>query len=148
MQRLDQIVPGILGLLVFGLPTAYLLYLWLMRRMSHRWPVADGTVTHSALVDGGRRHVHPDVRYSYEVNGVRYEGRRVRFGGALAADVAGARATRSRYTAGQRVRVRHHPRRPGFSTLETSASPLLGQWTLFGLFMVGGIAGALLGWWE
>lgn len=148
MQRLDEIVPGVLGLLVFGLPTAYLLYLWVMARTSRRWPVAVGRVTHSVLVEGRRRHFRCDVRYSYDVAGRSYEGRRVRFGGALNASADGARSTRSRYAPGLPVRVHYHPRRPAFSTLETGASRLVGMWVAIGLFMAGSIGGALLGWWE
>lgn len=150
MQRLDQIVPGVLGLLIFGSPTVYLIYLWLMARASSRWPVAEGRVTRAVLVEGTHRprHVHCDVRYRYDVDGRSYEGRRVRFGGALNASAVNARATRSLYTQGQRVRVRYHPRRPAFSTLEAGASRLVGMWIAIGLFMVGGIGGALLGWWE
>lgn len=148
MQTLEEVVPAVVGLLVCGVPTGWLLHLLLLSLRSRGWPSVEGRVTHSAVVPGRRNEARYDVRYAYEVEGRAYEGSRVRFAGALNMSAADARETRSRYSRGQGVRVFHHPRRPEVSTLETRVSGALWLWTALGLFMVGSIGGALLGWWE
>jgi hypothetical protein len=148
MSTLERVVPGIVGLLVFGVPTAYLLWLCWAALASRRWPTAPGRVTRSVVVAGHRRQARYDVRYEYTVAGRAYTGGRVRFGGALNMNRAVALRTTMLYPAGRPVEVRHHPRRPRVSTLECRVSATVWVWLALGLFMVGTIAGALLGWWE
>lgn len=148
MSTLERVVPGTVGLLVFGVPTAYLLWLCWAALASRRWPTAPGRVTRSVVVAGHRHQARYDVRYEYTVDGRAYTGERVRFGGALNMNRADALRTTMVYPAGRPVQVRHHPRRPRVSTLESRVSGAVWVWLALGLFMVGAITGALLGWWE
>jgi hypothetical protein len=144
---LDQLIPGLIGLSIFGIPTAYLLWLCWLALSSRRWPSATGRVTRSKVVPGRRERASYDVRYEYEASGRRYTGDRVRFGGALNLNSTDARATALRYPEGGSVAVRYHPRRPAIATLEPRVSGFLWFWLATGLFMVVSISGALVGWW-
>jgi hypothetical protein len=72
----------------------------------------------------------------------------VRFGGAISSNRGIARDTVNRYPRGSAVAVYYDPRWPGVATLERRASGFLWLWLALGLFMAGGIAGALIGWWD
>ncbi|HEX8693793.1 MAG TPA: DUF3592 domain-containing protein [Longimicrobium sp.] len=148
MSTLERVVPGTVGLLVCGAPTAYLLWLCWAALASRRWPTAPGRVTRSVVVAGHRHQARYDVRYEYTVGGRAYTGGRVRFGGALNMNRGDALRTTTVYPAGRPVQVRHHPRRPRVSTLESRVSAAVWVWLALGLFMTSAIAGALLGWWE
>ena len=145
---LDELIPGIVGLLVTGVPTAYMLRLAWLSLASRRWPSARGRVTRSAVVPGRRDQASYDVRYGYEAYGRRYDGSRVRFGGAISSNRAVARETVNRYPHGSAVTVYYHPRKPNIATLERRASGFLWLWLSIGLFLASAIAGALVGWWD
>jgi len=145
---LDQLIPGIVGLSIFGIPTTYLLWLCWLALSSRQWPSATGCITLSKVVPSRRRKLSSYiVRYEYEASGRRYTGDRVRFGGALNLNSADAQATVLRYPEGKSVAVRYHPQRPAIATLEPRVSGFLWIWLVIGLFMVVNISGALFGWW-
>ena len=145
---LDKLIPGLAGLLITGAPTAYMLWLAWLALASRRWPSARGRVTRSAVVPGRRDQAGYSVHYQYEVGGQIYKADRVRFGGAISSNRGVAQDTVSRYPDGGAVTVYYHPRRPSIATLERRASGFLWLWLTLGLFIAGGIAGALAGWWD
>jgi hypothetical protein len=147
-DALERLVPGLVGLALFGAPTLYLIFLAALSVASRRWPTAAGRVTTSNLITGRRGAAYYDVRYEYVVDGETYRGDRVRFGGALNGNSRDAADTRSTYPVGRPVEVRYHPGRPGWSTLETRASNALWLWIGLGVLMAFPIAGALLGFWD
>jgi len=134
--------------MITGVPTAYMLWLAYLAIASRRWPSAQGRVTRSAVVPGRRDQASYDVRYQYEAYGRRYEGSRVRFGGAISSNRAIAHETAGRYPHSSTVTVYYHPRKPNIATLERRASGFLWLWLPIGLFLTSGIAGALIGWWD
>ena len=147
-MELDKLIPGLVALLITGVPTAYMLWLAWLTLSSRHWPSTQGRVTRSAVVPGRRDQASYSVRYEYEVNRQDYTAERVRFGGAINSNRGIARDTVSRYPHGSTVTVYYHPRRPGTATLERRASGFLWLWLILGLFLAAGIAGALVGWWD
>ena len=147
-MALDQLIPGLIGLLICGIPTAYLLWLCWLAYSSRRWPSVTGRITRSKVVAGRRNSASYDVRYEYQVYGRPYTGERVRFGGAFNNNSSDARATMLTYPEGKIVTVWHHPQRPAIATLEPRLSGFLWIWIPIGLFITGSIMGALLGWWD
>jgi hypothetical protein len=147
-STLERVIPGMVGLSLFGAPTLYLLYLAVLSGRSRRWPTATGRITRSTVVPGRRGAGYYDVRYEYQVEGRTYRGDRVRFGGALNGNIRDAQDTRSTYPEGRVVEVRYHPRNPARSTLEARASGALWLWIGIGLLVSVPIAGALLGFWA
>lgn len=147
-MTLDKLIPGLIGLLITGAPTAYMLWLAWLALTSRRWPSTQGRVTRTEVVPGRRDQAGYSVRYEYEAGGRVYKGDRVRFGGAISSNRGIARDTVSRYAHGSAVTVYHHPRRPATATLERRASGFLWLWLALGLFLASGIAGALVGWWD
>jgi len=148
VQAMERWIPGLVGLSIFGIPTAYLLYLAVMSAASRRWPVAAGRVTVSRVIPRRRGGGDYDVRYEYRVDGRSYQGTRVRWGGALNSNAADAEDTRSTYPAGREVQVRYRPGSPEVSTLETRASRAIWIWIVLGTFICISIGGALAGLWE
>lgn len=148
MNALERWIPGLIGLSIFGIPTAYLAYLALMSVASRRWPVARGTVTRSQVIPRRKGGADYDVRYEYTVGGETFSGSRVRWGGALNSNAGDANDTRSTYPTGRAVEVRHHPRKPALSTLEPRASRAIWMWMALGLFICTTILGALAGLWD
>jgi hypothetical protein len=145
---LERVIPGMIGLGLVAVPTAYLSFLALQAWSARGWPTAQGRVVRSAVVPGRRGAGYYDVRYEYQVDGRTYGGDRVRFGGALNGNLEDARLTRDTYPEGRPVEVRYHPRRPRRSTLEPRASGALWLWIGLGLLMSVPIAGAVLGFWS
>ena len=91
------------------------------------WPTTEGVILSSRVVrsyKGGEWAYAPEVRYAYEVEGHRYEGRAVRLGlegmrfgtRGLAARVV------NRYRPGERVTVYYDPQDPATAVLEPGAS--------------------------
>lgn len=149
---LERVLPAAIGVLVWGGPTAWLGWqVWLARR-SRNWPSVTGRVEVSEVrrdpeaILGTARHHH--VRYTFQVDGRTYHGRRVRFGGWLNTDPRSAGRIVDRYRAGQPVSVRYDPRNPARCTLERRVSRLVWLFLGIGLFMTGSVGGALLGWWN
>lgn len=148
VSTLERIIPATVGLMVFGIPTAYLIWLCWLAFSSRRWPTTTGRITRSRVVPGRRNQAYYDVHYEYRAYGQTYTGSRVRFGGALNANSADARETTRRYPVGQNVVVHYYPDKPSLATLEQKVSGLVWLWIVLGLFFVGSIGGALIGWWD
>lgn len=110
------------------------------------WPAAEGVIAESGIAmdessdseGNSSQWFSPVLRYTYEVAGRAYEGRRIRFGALRSADRRKAEAWAAPYPVGTRVRVRHHPADPSDSVLETAkpASTYLTA-SLLGLVFVG-----------
>ena len=143
-MSLDQLIPASIGLLIFGLPTGYLSWLWLLGLQSRSWSTTTGTITHAMVKPGQRNQASVSVGYRYEVNGTTYTGSTVRFGDFLNATVGDARETAGRYRQGAPVTVYYHPRRPKIATLETRASRLIPMWVVLGGLMLSSIIYGLL----
>ncbi len=144
---LDHLIPGMIGLLVFGLPTAYLIWLWILGRQSRAWATTSGTIIHAAVTKPSNNHstqASASIRYQYHVDGVAYTGSRIHFGAALNFNKSDARAAVTRYPRGATVTVYYHPRRPRIAALEPRVASTLVLWVAIGLFMVGSILTGLL----
>lgn len=150
---LDELIPGLIGLCLFGLPTLYGVWLAFHALRSDKWPSTKGTITTSQVRPSrrsqiGRRHqATVDIRYDYRVNGQQYSGSRVRFGGAIEALPAAAHTVIGRYPKGAQVDVYYASSRPSLSTLERRTSGWLWIWLGIGGFMTTSIGGSLAGWW-
>ena len=129
---MDTLIPGFIGLTLFGLITAYLGRLVWIARCSRSWPIVEGTITRSRIREwqaakGGqgvnrRMSYAPDVQYKYTVMGEQHVGRIVCFGRNWNTNHQDARATVADYPVGTLVQVHHHPADSQLATLETRAS--------------------------
>ena len=102
------------------------------------WPSVPGVVRHSSVKKGhsmfnmsrsgmGKGPVvyRAQVIYAYRVNGVHFEGKRVRFGSPQRERVKDNMENLvSRYPVEQPVRVHYQPERPADSVLELGLDPL------------------------
>jgi len=152
VSAVERILPPLIGLVAFGAPPVYLLWqVWLAHR-SRNWPSTTGRVLDARIRYDEHRlpRVYGSawVRYEYHVDGRRYTGTRVKFGGWLNTDVRAAGRTVVRYRPGSPVSVRYDPRKPSRCTLERRLAGLVWIFLAIGLFMTGSIFGALMGWWE
>lgn len=83
------------------------------------WPSVSGVVTSAERAKTGWR-TQPRVAYSYSVNGVSYDGKRVSFAAMVPSRETDP--TLSRYPVGQAVTVRYAPNDPAQSVLEPGAT--------------------------
>ncbi|MBI5544532.1 MAG: DUF3592 domain-containing protein [Deltaproteobacteria bacterium] len=129
---IDQLIPALVGATLFGVPAFLLIRLWLRALASRRWPIAEGRITRSAvsLSAGKKEQASVQLTYEYEVGGKTYRSDTVRFGDFLNFSKSDAYATVARFSVGQRVEVRHHPRRPERATLEAKVSGFLIMWVV------------------
>lgn len=149
---LDRVIPALVGLTAFGGLTAWLGWQCWLARSSRRWPSTVGRILSSEVVYDPHRlhrvHAFARIRYEYEVDGRRYVGGRVKFGGWLNTSRRNAGFTTIRYRAGSPVSVRFDPRRPTRATLERRVAGHVLFFLAIGVFMTGSILGALMGWWN
>ncbi len=148
-MALVRITPLLIGLVIFGTLTAYLLRLFWLGIVSRRWSSTLGRIMHSSVINSKGRYnlAKYYVRYSYEVRGRKYTGDRVRFGGNINFNSTHARSTISRYPKDREVVVFYHPHHPNISTLERKISRYIFIFLPIGLFIVTAIFGTLVGWW-
>lgn len=152
MSAVERIVPALIGLLAYGLPTGYLLWqVWLAYR-SRRWPSTTGRILLSDLHHEWRpmwrTHSAPRILYEYRVDGRRYTGTRVTFGGWLNRTWGRTNRVLSRYRVGAPVSVRYDPNKPRRCTLERRLSRIVWLFLAIALFATSSIFGGLMGWWE
>lgn len=153
MSLVERIVPPLIGLLAFGVPTGYLVWqVWLARR-SANWPSTTGRILHAEPYRGWvpmprSSYVIPTVLYEYRVDGRRYTGTRVTFGGWLNASISAGNRVLARYRTGMPVSVRYDPRKPSRCTLERRVSGIVWLFLGIGVFLTSSVFGALMGWWE
>ena len=109
------------------------------------WPTVPGVVRHSSVKKGRSMFImsnsgmgkgpvvyRAQVIYAYRVNGVPFEGKRVRFGAPRRERAKNnMQALVSRYPAEQPVQVRYDPERPADSVLELGVDPLWRQAVVF-----------------
>jgi hypothetical protein len=147
-MALVRVITLLIGLVIFGIPTAYMLWLFGLGIVSRRWSSAPGRIMHSSVINrkGKYNLANYYVRYEYEVRGRKYTGDRVRFGGAININPAKAHSTVLRYPKDKEVVVLYYPHRPNVSTLERKV-PKYVVFLPMGLFITGAICGLLLGWW-
>jgi len=112
---------------------------------SRRWPFAVGRLLIAGVYEmsGIPPAYAPHVRYQYDVNGVTYEARRLRFGGANPFSRALRRAEIPAHPAPGEVRVYYDPRKPQRSCL--FPGPNEGTFALPVLLFVLGIGALALG---
>ena len=132
-----------LGMASYGLP------LLIEARQSASWPAVEGRITHSELVDVYRdsddsnhrqRSYEPNIRYSYRVDGVAYQGTRFSYNWRLTENNrTRARRYTWRYQVNTKVQVYYDPTDPQISTLE----PGFGKATF--MWLVGGLTSATFG---
>ena len=95
---------------------------------SEKWPVVPGVVLETgvtAVREEGRQQFRPTVRYSYEVDGQRYECSRIQWAAAGFRTYTRARRLLDRYRSGSAVKVHYDPSRPSFAVLQTGHSAVL-----------------------
>src|SRR6185437_75728 len=121
---LDTILFTVAGL-VFGTVALVLCRAILLGRASKNWPIASGRIERSS-VSFVRRVGSPicvlNVRYSYNVAIVKYEGTRVRFGLDTTDNGSvpyAAKRRLQRYSPEAAVNVRYDGRKPSRAVLET-----------------------------
>jgi hypothetical protein len=126
-------------LLVFGgLAGANAIKIWHQSQRAASWPTVSGIITRSRVeskkmrqggtmyrTTGRSTHYRPDLAYTYQVEGVHFEGRRARFGtpSRWSKDRARYEKIIAPYSTGQAVQVRYDPRHPGESVLELQVAP-------------------------
>jgi hypothetical protein len=129
-----------------------ILYLQSRAAAARGWPSVQGTVMTSTLEHRRSSDDHgyvdyPVVRYTYAVQGERYEGNRLSAGPAWGG--TGAERVLERYPVGARVTVYYDARDPSQALLERSAPPyLIWLWVAvivldFCMLSVGGVM-----WWA
>ena len=99
---------------------------WQIKRDSPTWPSVTGEITLSrtrAMNETGdasgtlNHHWLAEVQYRYEVNGVRYQGSRIRAMGINHFDEASAQQELAPFAVGQRVPVYYRPDQPQVAVL-------------------------------
>jgi hypothetical protein len=116
---------------------------------AERWLTTAGIVTETGTVRGGtsrNAYYRPAIRYTYEVNGRKREGARIRFGMISARSPGGAEAILAPYPVGATIQVRYNPENPDDSVLEPArvGSNLLVGAIVCGFFFLGGAAIVIL----
>lgn len=109
-----------------------------------RWPRAPGVVLSASLkqsrdADAETQSFQPIIRYSYTVDGVKREGRRLTLGGAEGGGEGWAREVLARYRVGTPVSVFCNPANPDEAALEASAPPLARGLLVLGLLLLLGL---------
>jgi hypothetical protein len=95
---------------------------------TEKWPVVAGVVLESgvtAVREDGRQRFRPTVRYSYEVEGRRYECSRIQWAAEGFRKYTRARKLLDRYRSGSAVKVHYDPSRPGSAVLQTGHAAVL-----------------------
>lgn len=145
----DQLIPGMIGLMLFGVPTGFFLWLCYLGAVSQSWPTISGKVTTSYVKSLyvkvlPRSGAIAKIRYTYEVHGKSYTNDVVCFGDFLNASQSDARKKVQRYGLGSCVTVHYHPKRPQLATLEPRTSGFLALWIAIGLGAIGSITCGLI----
>jgi hypothetical protein len=132
-----------MGMASYGLP------LLIEARQSASWPAVEDRITHSELVDVYRdsddtdrrqRSYEPNIRYSYHIDGVAYQGTRFSYNWRLTKNNRSqAHRFTWRYPLKTEVQVYYNPTDPQTSTLE----PGFGKATF--MWLVGGLTFATFG---
>ena len=99
---------------------------WRLGEASRSWPTVGGRVLASEVAtrtarrgNGTSRSTTHEIRYEYEIDGVRREGRRVAY--TVAMGEGDLRARAARYPAGRAVKVHVDPEDPDRAVLEPGA---------------------------
>jgi len=95
---------------------------------SEKWPVVPGIVLDASVAavrEEGHQRFRPTVRYSYEVDGKRYECSRIQWTAQGFRKYHRARRLLDRYRSGSTVKVHYDPSRPGTAVLQTGHSAVL-----------------------
>ncbi|MCY1083089.1 DUF3592 domain-containing protein [Archangium lansingense] len=118
--------------------------------LARSYPHVPGTITHSQVVknsDSDGTTYRFEVRYSYEVNGQRYEGTRYRYSAWGSSSSSPSAEAARHFTVGATVPVFHHPEAPGDAVLLTGVQGmdlfLLLFMNPFNLVMLAGWYGAV-----
>jgi len=84
------------------------------------WPTVEGTITASAAIPGcrGTTGFSPALEYSYVVNDVHFQGKRLDLGMAVCDTQDNAARIAQRYPVGKHVTVHVNPSRPAEAVLE------------------------------
>jgi hypothetical protein len=112
--------------------------MWRLSRQWSRWPVARGRVIQSGVEEfegddisdsgGTSRRYRAAVIYSYEVDGVTYQGDRLTFGTFASSSPRHARRTTAKYPVGSEVKVHYDRLSPGESVINPRSGPHLLLW--------------------
>jgi hypothetical protein len=133
MSNESMLVVGILGCAMLVMNAIFLAIIFFTRRKMaavQGWPSTMGTVPMSTLEwrrSGNRGSAaYPVVQYSYQVNGMMYQGQKIAPG--MEAGGTGAGKVVERYPAGAQVMVFYDPNNPADAVLERKAPA---QWILW-----------------
>lgn len=123
-----------LGMASYGLP------LLIEARQSASWQAVEGRITHSEVVevfwdsDARQMSYEPNIRYSYRVDGVAYQGTRFSYKWRLTNNNRNqVRRYTSRYPVKMKVQVYYDPSDPATCTLETGFGKATFMWLVGGL---------------
>jgi hypothetical protein len=110
-----------------------------------RWPRVPGVILsaslkHSRAADEEAESFQPLVRYSYTVDGVKREGRRLALRGTDAGgSESWAREVLARYPVGKPISVFYNPANPDEAAIEASAPPLARGLLVLGCLLMLGV---------
>ena len=135
MQLTESFSAKILVLLV---PTCFLISIGFtliqiyLANSSKSWPSTQGKITDSKIYKkpNGRQSYFAQVKYTYKVDDVRYEGSRISFG-FTGGSKSTAQHHRNQYRKEREVSVYYHPSRSGLATLETELPSTTSSFLLF-----------------
>ncbi|HEY2411686.1 MAG TPA: DUF3592 domain-containing protein [Pirellulaceae bacterium] len=125
---------------------------WKLASASQTWPKTTAKVLKSYVLESEHTDqqnnsvtmYHAQVAYEYEVDGLRYEGKRIQFGGPTASgNIGKAQAITARYPVAAAVDVFYDPVNPSMCTLDRTFSYVgVGLMMGLGIFFI--IVGAIM----
>jgi len=135
----------------FGLAW-YARRIWKLASASQTWPKTTGKVLKSSVLESESTDqqgnsvtmYHAQVAYEYEVDGMRYEGKRIQFGGpAGSGNIGKAQAITARFPLDAAVDVFYDPVNPSMCTLDRTFSYVgVGLMMGMGIFFI--LVGAVM----
>jgi hypothetical protein len=141
MDRVDNWVGAAFGLLFASLAAASL---WRGTR-ARRWPTTTGRVIEIAVLKHARGRKSLQVRYEYEVGGIRYTTDRLTFGLVGANSPPNVVVKARSLKPGDSVQVHYDPGRPAHAALQPGATFWTFWFLALGLAFLITSVGAMLG---
>jgi len=104
------------------------LYAWYFAKKSKLWPTTEGTILNAYIdsqVDEDSDETYsPKVKYSYRVNGVLYQSKRLFFGSMNSSDYSQASDSLFNININTKVTVYYDPKKPQRSVLQTGSGQI------------------------
>lgn len=116
----------------------YALAVFAMARKSSDWPVASGEVLSSKVISSGKSG-KPEVKYTYTVNGRKYNGSQIFIGLGPMGGGIGISSPHEyvyKYPKGKQIKVYYDPKDPKQSVLEPGVNRVITLILLTGIFFL------------